>query len=252
MIRDIHCTGCGACVNACPQDAISMDEMNKRIINRGKCNSCLVCVDSCLYHSLNRCGQYMTVGDVLHEVMQDRLFYKNSNGGVTISGGEPLVQSSFVSRLLAECKKENLHTALETAGHGSWKTMEMLLGFVDLLLFDIKHLESGEHQKLTGVKNDILLKNLQKAAAIKPVWLRVPLIAGVNDSETHIRAIAALAKKIDAQKISLLPYHEGGKSKCEQLGVIYQCDKGKAPAEKQIMRLQDIIEKAGMAVSVGN
>ena len=105
---------------------------------------------------------------------------------------------------------------------------------------------------MTGVRNDLLLKNLQKAAAMKPVWLRVPLIAGFNDSEAHIKEIAALGKKIKAQKISLLPYHEGGKSKCEQLGVIYKFSKGKAPGEKHIHKLKGIIEKAGLAVSVGN
>jgi pyruvate formate lyase activating enzyme len=252
LIRDINCKGCGACAAACPQKAISITKITGRIIDRQKCDQCLICIQSCLYGSLNQCGKYKTVKEVLDEVLQDKIFYKNSGGGVTISGGEPLSQSKFVAELLACCKKEGLHTALETSGHGSWKEMEKVLGFVDLLLFDIKHLDSNLHQKTTGIKNNILLENLQKAAATNNIWLRVPLIAGFNDSTAHIKKIALLGKDIDAQKISLLPYHEGGKSKCQQLGTPYGFPDGKTPDEKQINKVKKIIEKAGLAVSLGN
>lgn len=252
LIRDINCKGCGACVDVCPQGAISITKKTGRIIDRQKCDQCLLCVQSCLYGSLLQCGQYRTVKDVLADVLQDKIFYKNSGGGVTLSGGEPLSQSKFTSEFLAECKKEGLHTALETAGHGSWKEMEKVLGFVDLVLFDIKHLDSGMHEKKTGIKNNILLENLQKAAATNNIWLRVPLIAGFNDSTGHIKKIAELGKDVGAQKISLLPYHEGGKSKCRQLGMPYRFAVGKAPDEKQINRLKKIIEKSDLTVSVGN
>ncbi|MEE9912584.1 MAG: glycyl-radical enzyme activating protein [Deltaproteobacteria bacterium] len=252
LIRDINCKGCGSCVDVCPQGAISITKKTGRIIDRQKCDQCLLCVQSCLYGSLIQCGQYRTVKDVLEEVLQDKIFYKNSGGGVTLSGGEPLAQSNFAVKLLSECKKEGLHTALETSGHGSWKEMEKMLGFVDLILFDIKHLDPGKHHRTTGIKNNILLENLQKAAAINNIWLRVPLIAGFNDSTDHIKKVAALGKDAGAQKISLLPYHEGGKSKCQQLGTPYGFPGGRTPDEKQINKLKKIIEKAGLAVSVGN
>jgi len=252
LIRDINCKGCGACVDVCPREAISITKKTGRTIDRQKCDQCLLCVQSCLYGSLNRCGQYRTVKDVLDEVLQDKIFYKNSGGGVTISGGEPLSQSKFVRNLLAECKKEGLHTALETAGHGSWKEMEKVLSHVDLILFDIKHMDSNIHQKTTGIKNNILLENLQKAALTNNIWLRVPLIAGFNDSAEHIKKIAALGKEINVQKISLLPYHEGGRSKCQQLGIPYGFPDRKTPDEKQINKLKKIIEISGLAASVGN
>lgn len=252
LIRDINCRGCGACVSVCPQKAIHITKKTGRIIDRQKCDSCLICVQSCLYGSLNLCGQYRTVKEVLDEVLQDKIFYKNSDGGVTLSGGEPLSQSKFVSGLLAECKKEGVHTALETSGHGLWKEMEQVLKFVDLVLFDIKHLDSAKHQNTTGIENHIILENLQKAACTNNIWLRIPLIAGYNDFPEHIKKVAALGKEINVQKISLLPYHEGGKSKCEQLGMRYDFADGKTPDGKHINKLKRIIEKAGLAVSIGN
>jgi pyruvate formate lyase activating enzyme len=193
----------------------------------------------------------MDVHEVMAEVLKDRLFYKNSGGGVTLSGGEVLSQGRFVGKLLEQCKSEGLHTALDTSGYGPWKEMEALLPFVDLLLFDLKHLDSKEHRRTTGVGNERILENLEKASGMVPVWLRIPLMAGFNDSEAHIKKIAALGRQFDAQNISLLPYHEGGKSKNEQLGRIYPLPEAMAPPEAHIHNLRGIIEKRGMKVSVG-
>jgi pyruvate formate lyase activating enzyme len=252
MVRDINCKSCGACVRACPQGAIIITKKSGRTIDRQKCDQCLLCVESCLYDSLKQCGTYMTVREVLEEVLQDKLFYKNSGGGVTISGGEPLSQSIFTGKLLEACKKEGLNTALETTGVVRWNEMEKVLRFVDLTLFDIKHLNSDKHQKMTGTKNNMILENLRKTAMQGEVWLRVPLINGFNDSENHIQNIALLGGDVGAKKISLLPYHAGGQSKSEQLGKVYAYPDGKAPGEKHTRKLQRIIEKAGLTVSVGN
>ena len=194
----------------------------------------------------------MEVGEVMEEVLKDRLFYKNSGGGVTLSGGEILLQSRFARNLLEQCKREGLHTALDTSGYGPWKELEALLPFVDLLLFDIKHLDTKEHQRTTGVGNELILENLEKASRMVPVWLRIPLIAGFNDSEEHIKKIAALGRQIDAQKISFLPYHEGGKSKSEQLGLTYPLPEAQAPSEEHVKKLKGIVEQSGIMVSIGN
>jgi glycyl-radical enzyme activating protein len=251
MVRDINCKGCGACVKACPKGAITLTKEGGRKVNREKCNQCLLCVESCQYNSLNICGKYMVVKEVLDEGLKDKAFYKNSGGGVTISGGECLVQSKFTLKLLKACKGEGLHTALDTTGYAPWKEMESLLPFVDLVLFDIKHLDSKEHKRTTGVGNKLILENLEKASKIASIWLRVPLIAGFNDSTDHIRKIAALGKRIGTQKISFLPYHEGGKSKSGQLGWPYPLPDAKAPSEKHIGKLMKIIGREGLKVSIG-
>jgi pyruvate formate lyase activating enzyme len=130
--------------------------------------------------------------------------------------------------------------------------MEAVLPFVDLVLFDLKHLDSNEHKRTTGVGNELILENLEKASKINEIWLRIPLIAGFNDSADHIRRIATLGKRIGAQKISFLPYHEGGKSKSEQLGWRYPMPEAKAPSEAHINKLKGIIEREGLKVSIGN
>jgi len=252
MVRDILCKGCGACVEVCPQGAITVRQEEGRRIDRGKCDRCFLCVEACQYQALSVCGKYMKVSEILDEVLQDRLFYKNSGGGVTLSGGEVLLQSPFAVNVFKACKTEGLHTVLDTSGYAPWKAMKAVLPFVDLILFDLKQLDSNEHKRTTGVGNQIILENLLKVSKMTPVWLRIPIISGFNDSEEQVKKIALLGKQIGAEKISLLPYHEGGKSKSEQLGRIYPLPEARAPEEEHIHTLQEIVEREGLKVTIGN
>jgi len=252
LVRDIQCKGCGACEKTCPRGAIRMTQAGLREIDWHKCDQCLACVGVCIYGSLSACGAAMRLPDVVQEVMRDEPFYRNSGGGVTVSGGEPLLQADFVAALLRELKTRGIHTAVDTSGYVAWSRVERVLPYLDLILFDVKHLDAGRHVWATGVRNGLILENLRKACLAAKVWLRLPLIAGFNDGEEHIRRIAALGKEMAVEKISLLPYHEGGKSKCEQLGRPYPFSNGVMLSEERVRLLKGIMEAEDVKVSVGS
>jgi pyruvate formate lyase activating enzyme len=194
----------------------------------------------------------MQVAEVVDEVVADRVFYETSDGGVTFSGGEALLQIDFLRSLLMACKKERLHTVLDTSGCAPWEEIEGLLKFVDLVLYDVKHLDPLEHRRMTGAGNELILENLRRVAKTTATWLRVPLIAGFNDSEQHIRGVVGLAREVGAERVSLLPYHEGGKSKSGQIGESYEFSEGRAPTDDHIAALKKIAEREGMEISVGS
>jgi pyruvate formate lyase activating enzyme len=252
IVREVKCRRCGSCLEACPEGAIALCEDEGRKIDWARCSQCLLCVDACKYGSLNTCGRTMQVAEVVDEVIADRVFYETSNGGVTFSGGEPLWQVSFLRSLLMACKGERLHTALDTSGCAPWQDIEGLLRFVDLVLYDVKHLDPLEHRRMTGAGNELILENLRRVAKRNATWLRVPLIAGFNDSEQHISGVVGLAKEIGAERVSLLPYHEGGRSKSAQVGEAYGSSEGQTPTDEHIAELKKIAEREGMEMSVGS
>lgn len=252
MVREIQCRKCGTCMAACPEHAVTFSLHGGRRIHWDQCTQCLSCVDACIYGSLKRCGKEMNVEEVLAEVLRDEAFYRNSGGGMTVSGGEALSQAGFVARLLEAAKQAGLHTALDTSGYASWKILEYIIPKTDLILWDIKHLDEDSHRWATGVGNALILANINKASGLaKSIWLRMPLIKNFNDSESHIRRVITLGKYIKAERISLLPYHEGGKSKCEQMGRVYPFPEGRSPDDETVERLRAMIENAGLRATVG-
>ncbi len=251
LARDIRCKSCGACAQACPQGAIRPGEPSGRAIDRGRCDWCMKCVDACLYGSLVVCGKPMGVDEVVDEALRDALFYRNSGGGVTLSGGEVLSQGRFARALLQRCKQQGLHTAVDTSGYAPWKTLEALLPSTDLVLFDVKHLDAEHHRRATGVDNALILENLTRTAARCTTRLRMPLIAGFNDSVDHVRELALLARRLGLETISFLPYHEGGRSKCEQLGRSYPLPEARAPDDAHLLALKELVEAEGLRVAIG-
>jgi pyruvate formate lyase activating enzyme len=250
LVRESSCRRSGACAKVCPEGAIALVDGEGRKIDWARCNHCLECVEACIYGSLNACGREMRVEAVVAEVVRDRPFYETSNGGVTISGGEALSQPEFLLALLGALKDEALHTVLDTSGFAPRETFEAVLPLVDLLLYDVKHLDEEEHRRTTGVCNELILENLRRASKSTPIWLRVPLISGFNDSEEHIREVTALAKEVGAERISLLPYHEGGASKCRQIGRPYAFEEGRAPDAERVSVLRELIERVGVVASI--
>jgi pyruvate formate lyase activating enzyme len=209
-------------------------------------------VEACLYGAREIVGREAGLDELMEEILADRIFYKNSGGGVTISGGEPLLQHGFVAELLKESKQQGLHTALETCGHGSAKILGALIPHLDLALFDIKQLNPLKHIKYTGLGNKQILKNLRMLSREVECWLRVPLIQDVNDSIDHMDALSDLALGLNIKKMSLLPYHEGGVGKALQIGMEYAIPDARKPENGHIRHLAAIAREKGINVSIGH
>jgi pyruvate formate lyase activating enzyme len=251
MTRDMKCIGCGKCVEICPENAITLDNDNGRVIDFTKCNQCLECARNCPSQAIVISGQYMTVKEISSIAERDMIFYQNSGGGVTVSGGEPCSQAEFIEELLKELKAKGMHTALDTSGYVSWNKLERILDYVDLVLYDIKHLDEKEHLKGTGKRNELILSNLEKVAKKARTWLRIPVIINYNASEKHFYELYDLGKKVGVEQISLLPYHEWGKSKYQQIGKNYTFQ-GKTPEPEYLQRLQKLGQNFGLKVAIGH
>jgi pyruvate formate lyase activating enzyme len=205
----------------------------------------------CPADALTKVGEYMTVEQVVAEVEKDEIFYWRSGGGVTISGGEPLLQCPFVKKVLKACKERGLHTALDTCGYSPWHLMEEVVEYVDLVLFDIKHMDAKAHEEATGVSNVLSLENLYKIPKHKTVWLRIPLIPGYNDSEENLKKISELGREIGAERISILPYNKFGDGKYENLGRQIPVPEVKPPSQERLHEIQKGVESFGLHVTLG-
>jgi pyruvate formate lyase activating enzyme len=222
---ELHCIQCRKCVEVCPVSAIETDGNEQRVtgIDRKKCILCGACFKSCYAGAINIIGRWLSVEDLVAMVRRDSDFYIASGGGVTFSGGEPTGQPKFLLAALQAMQGIGLHTAVETCLHIAWEQLEPLLSHVNLLLTDIKHMNSQQHSALTGVPNDLILDNFRKIAARNiPVRVRLPLISGLNDSTQNLQETADLVFSCKNVKgVDVLPYNRLGISKCRQLGSEY-------------------------------
>lgn len=251
MKVDVKCIRCGRCAEICPCGAIVVNK-EMRVIERDKCNNCFKCVEVCPTGALIISGKEMTSEEVVDIVKRDALFYKNSGGGVTISGGEPLSQAPFTIELLKKCKAEGFHTAIDTSGFCQEDVFGQVLSYVDLLLYDVKHMDSETHRRLIGVDNKLILNNLKFAQGKVKIWIRVPLMHGFNDTEENLIKTADLALSVGAEKVSLLPFHEWGKIKYDKIDKPYTVgDKKYNIDNEDLQRVQNLIESYGIKVDVG-
>jgi pyruvate formate lyase activating enzyme len=209
-------------------------------------------VDACPTKALSKVGEYMTVEEVMTEIERDELFYQKSGGGITISGGEPLLQWQFVYRLLEACKQRHLHTALDTCGYAHWSILDKVLEHVDLVLYDIKHMEPKIHKQVTGKSNRLILNNVRLIPIRTKVWLRVPVIPGINDSEENLTKLSELGREIKIEKVSLLPYHKLAEEKYRQLGKQYIMAHLEPPSQEHLQQIQRLIESFGLQVTIGS
>ena len=258
MFFEKKCIECGTCVEECENNAINTKQgaLPSERIRRDLCNVCGACVEHCPAKALQMVGRKMTGDEVMAEVLKDVRFYQKSNGGVTLSGGEALVQPDFTIDILRKSQQRNIHTAIETSGYAEWGTLEKVIQYTDLLLFDIKHMDSEIHRALTGVPNKRILENLERAVKLRPVIVRVPLVPTFNDSEENAIAVRDFAERIGVKKIDLLPFHQLGRDKYQRLNLKYDL-KDLTPATPQpdrkdsTSRWREILMATGFKVKVG-
>lgn len=248
------CVGCGKCIEVCPQGAIDIVQGKSRT-KRELCKGCGRCAEACPNEARNLVGKNVLAGEVFKEVNGDTIFYEKSGGGVTLSGGEPLVQYQFSISLLKLCKNAGIHTALDTCGYTKWEVLRKVLDNVDLVLYDIKHMDPVEHKKYTGVSNDSILNNARKICheLSVPMWVRVPVIPGYNDSVENIEATAKfIFNELGSSiKVHLLPYHRLGETKYERLERLSNSFSIEPPNEVRMAELQKIVESFKLPTYIG-
>jgi len=251
IFNPIKCIGCGRCLEVCPTGAAELHLKKDNLGAKKLCTVCMKCVEVCPSAAREVIGNYMSLEEIMKEIENDSPFYQLS-GGVTVSGGEPLMQANFVSLLLKNCQEKAINTAVETAGYVKWENFKKVIQYVDLWLYDIKHMDNKKHKELTGVGNELILENISTIAALKKeIIIRVPIITGCQDSLEEVESIAEFARGLKIKEVHLLPYHRLGESKYSQLGRNYKLKGTTPPTESTIFRLKEIVESYNLKVCVG-
>ena len=247
-----RCIGCGACVKVCPQNAQIVSATERRLLWE-KCDDCGKCAEACPSKALEMVGEWLTVEQVMNVIKRDLVYYRNSAGGVTFSGGEPTAQPDFLVSCLKACKDTGIHTALDTCGFVKWSVLERMLPYIDLFLYDVKHMDNGKHKQLTGAGNRLVLENLNRISQRgKPIWARIPLISGYNDSEENIRQFAEFVRPLKAvEKVVLLPYNNLAGAKYQLIGKNYGLEYLTPHPEERMMAFVGIFSCLGVKAELG-
>lgn len=239
-----NCTLCRECAKVCPNTAIEF-ESGRRRRDPERCTACGLCAGICLSDAVELCGYAIDVETLWEQIKADRAFWDRSGGGVTLSGGEPLLQQQFARDFLSHCRSRHVHTAIETCGHVSEAHFDEMLPFVDLVIFDFKIEDSRAHERYTAIPNHRIKTNLLSLLkSNKDVLVRLPLIPGYNDSVEMIRKTGAfLAKARKGVLIEVLPYHRLGEHKYEHLGRQYALSEVKTPDDSRLKAVADSLSE---------
>jgi len=252
VYRASRCIGCNECVKNCSRRAVSV--LSNRIsVDRTKCLVCDDCSSVCSSDALSIAGRLMDVEEVVEEIEKDQAFYEESGGGVTFSGGEPLMQPDFLNALLVECKQRAIHTTVDTCGLAKYEIINRMGDKVDLFLFDIKTLDGRIHRRYTGVSNQQILRNLKKLSENgSQIIVSFPIVPGINDDDENVTRTAEFVRSLpNIQQVNLLPYHRAGIEKYKSLGKPYKLGKIQPPSTQKIRSIKKRIEALGVKVAVG-
>ncbi len=252
IFRANRCIACQACLAACESGALTWNGSGP-LVDPEKCRLCGACAAVCCAEARQQVGREMTVEQVMAEVERDIAFYDESGGGVTFSGGEPLLQRDFLSALLRACRAKEIHTALDTSGFAAWETIERVRGDVDLFLYDLKLIDDARHRQTTGVSNAPILRNLQALSQRgHAIRLRVPVIPGINADDESVRQIGAFAAALPRLNgVDLLPYHAIGIDKYVRFNQAYKLPETRPPSDERLAEVAHILTSLGLTVKIG-
>ena len=250
---------CNACKNVCPVDGSLCFEDGKLVkINRDICTNCMKCYQACPSDAIKAWGKEMTVDECMEIILKDRGYYEKSGGGVTVSGGDPVIQMDFVVELFRRCKEEKIQTCLESTFYAEWSTIEKVLPYTDIIISDIKHMDTNVHKKHTGRDNYLILENLKKLADLnKEIILRIPVIPGINDGKDNLEKTADfILNEMDGKvrTLQLLSFMRLGEEKYQSLGIPYKMENivvdRKAFTEK-VKKMAEYFNGRGIHCQVG-
>jgi pyruvate formate lyase activating enzyme len=243
------CVACGECARACPRHGHLMLN-NRHALDRRVCAVCGRCAAVCPSGALELVGRQVTVGQVLEELQRDRVFYEQSAGGVTFTGGEPLAQPEFLLELLQGCRDLGLHTAVDTSGYVPWTVFETIAPLVDVFLYDLKLMDEAGHREWTGVSNAEILSNLEQLSEKGArIIVRIPVIPGVNDGEENMHAAGRFMAALPVRpRVELLPYHNIAETKYAGLGKNYPLPELSAPAPAKMQEFKRLLMGYGLKV----
>ncbi len=253
MYAPAKCIKCGSCVDACPENAITLTP-NGIITDPEHCKMCGKCVEVCPTTAIEMSGKVMSVSEIMEIIEKERIFFDQSGGGVTFSGGEPLVHTKMLIELLDECGKRGIHRAVDTAGNVSTKTILEVAGRTDLFLYDLKMMDSELHRKWIHSGNETILQNLKTIAATGVhIIIRIPLIGGVNDTEENIEQTAKFISELDGDKkeVHLLPYHSIAQNKYMKLGKSNDFEIMREPDKMSLAKAVSKFDEYGISASIG-
>jgi len=226
-----RCRHCGDCLAACPEGVTDFG-----------CRRCSVCAEACQADARQVAGKRMTVGEVVREVERDLIFFEESGGGVTLSGGEPVAQPRFAEALLRACRERGIHTVLETCGFAHPETFLRVALAADLVLFDLKLMDPVRHKRYTGVSNRGILRNLEQLVQRgRVVRVRIPVVPGINDSDEDAGQFAEYLRKLAIRDVELLPYHQIGTEKYRRLGLTCKLSETTQPAAAEMARMRAVV-----------
>lgn len=256
MYNRKNCTDCGNCVEVCPVGIHKFDKDSKHFIDRNiECIGCGKCEEACNDFAITVSGQGKTVDELIEIIEEDRMFYYTSGGGVTLGGGEVLMQAGFATKLLKKCKERRINTAIESSGYAKKEALLELAKYVDLFLFDIKHMNSQRHYELTGVYNDVILENLKEIIMRGyDIKIRMPMLKGINDSRHEINQVIDFLTPYkdygNFKGIELLPYHKMGVNKYEQLNMDYGIKEDPSLTGEELKTIKSWVEEYDFPVSI--